>query len=125
MDRKYVLTSLGYAIAGLLLGIYMAASQDHGQYVTHAHIMLLGFVVSFVYAALYKIWLNGYSSKLVSIQYLLHQVGTLVLLVGLFCLYGGFIAEEVLGPIMGVFSILVLLGMILMKAIFIKASKSA
>lgn len=125
MDRKYVLTSLGYAIAGLLLGIYMAASQDHGQYVTHAHIMLLGFVVSFVYAALYKIWLNGYSSKLVSIQYLLHQVGTLVLLVGLFCLYGGFIAEEVLGPIMGVFSILVLLGMILMKVIFIKASKSA
>ncbi|MCB1649095.1 MAG: TonB-dependent receptor [Pseudomonadales bacterium] len=125
MDRKYVLTSLGYAIVGLLLGIYMAASQDHGQYVTHAHIMLLGFVVSFVYAALYRIWLNGYSSKLVSIQYLAHQVGTLVLLVGLFCLYGGLIAEEVLGPIMGVFSILVLLGMILMKVIFIKASKSA
>ena len=46
MDRKYVLTGLGYALLGLLLGIHMAATKNHGQLVTHAHIMLLGFVVS-------------------------------------------------------------------------------
>ena len=55
MDRKFVLTGLGYAILGLLLGIYMAASKNHGQLVAHAHIILVGFVVSFVYGVCHKL----------------------------------------------------------------------
>ncbi len=46
MHRQYVITALGYGLLGLLLGIYMAHSQNHLQHVTHAHIMLIGFVVS-------------------------------------------------------------------------------
>ena len=42
MDRKFVISALCYAMLGMLLGIYMAATQDHGQFVTHAHIMLVG-----------------------------------------------------------------------------------
>lgn len=34
MDRSYLLTGLGYAIVGLLLGIHMAASKNHGQVVS-------------------------------------------------------------------------------------------
>ena len=49
MDKKYITTALGYAIIGMMLGIYMAASKDHGHMVTHAHIMMIGFVVSFIY----------------------------------------------------------------------------
>lgn len=55
MDRKFILTAFGYAILGLALGIHMAASKDHGQFVTHAHIMLVGFVLSFIYGLCHKL----------------------------------------------------------------------
>jgi hypothetical protein len=123
MDRKYLLTALGYAILGLLLGIYMAKSKDHGQLVTHAHIMLVGFVVSFVYAVIYKLWLDVESNSLIKVQFLCHQVGTVGMLVGLFCLYGQILEEPVIGPVLGISSFLVLIGMVLMKTIYIKQTK--
>jgi hypothetical protein len=30
MDKKFVMTGLGYAILGLALGIFMAATKNHG-----------------------------------------------------------------------------------------------
>ena len=51
MDRRFVLTAFGDAILGLALGIYMAASKNHGQHVTHAHFMLIG-VFAFFYIRL-------------------------------------------------------------------------
>ncbi|MFO7604345.1 MAG: TonB-dependent receptor [Gammaproteobacteria bacterium] len=125
MDRKFVLTGLGYAILGLALGIFMAASKDHGQLVTHAHIMLIGFVVTFVYALCHKLWLNNTNSKLAMAQYYLHQVGTFFVVLGLFLYYGKFVAAETIDPVLAIASILVLLALILMKVLFIKAGKNA
>jgi putative solute:sodium symporter small subunit len=121
MDRKYIMTSLGYGIVGLVLGIYMAASKNHGHMVTHAHIMLVGFVVSFIYALCFKLWLNNSESKLAKAQYYLHQVGSLGLVIGLFLMYGNYISLETLDPILAISSIAVLISMILMKVLFIKA----
>lgn len=64
MDRKFVITALIYALLGLLLGIHMAATQNHGWLVTHAHIMLIGFVVSFIYGLCHKLWLDNDSGRL-------------------------------------------------------------
>ena len=125
MDKKFVLASLGYAIAGLALGLFMAASKNHGQLVTHAHIMLIGFVVSFIYALCHKLWLNNSSSKLATVQYYVHMVGTLVAVVGLFLLYGQFVALETIDPVLALGSIMVFVGMVLMKVLFIKSSRSA
>ena len=121
MDRKYIMTSLGYGIIGLVLGIYMAASKNHGHMVTHAHIMLVGFVVSFIYALCFKLWLNNSESKLAKAQYYLHQVGSLGLVIGLYLMYGNYISLETLDPILAISSIAVLISMILMKVLFIKA----
>lgn len=123
MDKKYVLTGLGYAIIGLVLGIYMAATHNHGQLVTHAHIMLLGFVVSFIYGVCHRLWLVSPSRALVSAQFYLHQVGTLALLVGLFVMYSGVIAAWI-QPLLAVSSLCVLAAMVLMKVLFIQASKN-
>lgn len=121
MDRKYILTSLSYAVIGLSLGIYMAASQNHEQHVTHAHIMLVGFVVSFIYALLHKLWLNDIQSRLVNIQFYLHQAGSFVLFIGLFLLYGEFTALESIEPVLAFASILVFIGMITMLTIYLKS----
>jgi hypothetical protein len=123
MDRKFVLTGLGYAIVGLALGIFMAASKDHGHLVTHAHIMLVGFVVSFIYGLCHKLWLNNTTSKLAVAQFYIHQVGTFFLVTGLFLYYGKFVDAETIDPALAVASIIVFIGVVLMKVLFIKSTK--
>lgn len=124
MDRKFVLTGLGYAILGLVLGLFMAASKNHQQLVTHAHIMLVGFVVSMVYAMMHKLWLNEASAGLAKWQYLLHQIGTAGMSIGLFLLYGHVVPEQVVGPILGLFSVAVLIAMVMMKVMYLKSAKA-
>lgn len=124
MDRKYVLTGLGYAILGMVLGIYMAASRDHGHLVTHAHIMLVGFVVSFIYGLCHKLWLNNSESRLAMVQFYIHQAGAATLFIGLFLLYGKFIDIDTIDPILAVSSVIVLTGVILMKVLFIQSGKN-
>ncbi|NVJ67375.1 MAG: TonB-dependent receptor [Gammaproteobacteria bacterium] len=121
MDRKYLVTALGYAILGMILGIYMASTKNHIQHVTHAHILLIGFVVSFVYSVCYKLWITDSNTKLVNIQYWLHQIGTLIIIIGLYLMYGNHVAGNVIGPILGIGSISVLVAMVLMKVLVIKS----
>jgi hypothetical protein len=124
MDRKYVTTALGYGLLGMLLGIYMAASKNHIQHVTHAHILLIGFVVSFIYAVIYKLWLTGSTGMIGKVQYWAHQVGTAVIVIGLFLLYGGYAPESALGPVLGIASLAVLTGILLMKVMYLKAVRT-
>ena len=118
MDRKFIISALSYAVIGMVLGIYMAASKDHGQFVTHAHIMLLGFVVSFIYGLCHKLWLNNIASKLAVAQFYIHQASVLVLVTGLFLLYGKFIDADAIEPFLATASMVALTGMILMFVLF-------
>ncbi|PPC76070.1 TonB-dependent receptor [Pokkaliibacter plantistimulans] len=124
MDRKFVMAGLGYALVGLALGIYMAASKNHSQLVTHAHIMLLGFVVSFIYGVCHKLWLQNVPARMANLQFYIHQLGTLVLLIGLFCLFAGLVPEPILGPVLGIASVIVFSGLVLMKVMFIKYTRT-
>ena len=101
MATRYVFTALGYALLGLTLGLYMAASQNHAQMVTHAHILLIGFVISFVYATIYRLWPINSGSVLVKLQFYLHQAGIVLLGGGLFLLYGSFVEPAALDPVLG------------------------
>ena len=125
MDRKFIMTGFGYAILGLMLGIFMAASKDHGQFVTHAHIMLLGFVVSFIYAFCHKLWLNNITSTLAVTQYYIHLIATFALFVGLFLGYGGFVTFEKLDKFLAAASIAAFVGLILMFVMLVKVPRSA
>ena len=124
MDRKYVLVSFIFAIAGLCLGIYMAISKNHGQFITHAHIMLVGFVLSFMYGLCHKLWLENIANLLARLQFFIHLVGAIVLSVGLFLGYGNFVSLETLDPALAIGSISVLTAVILMLVLFLKSSKS-
>ena len=109
-DRKQVLCAMVYAIAGMGLGMYMAASQNHGQHVTHAHILLVGFITSMVYGVVYKLWLQAAKPILAWVQFMAHQLGVLGMCGGLFLLYGDFVPPPLLEPMLGVASTAVLLG---------------
>lgn len=123
MDKKYVMTGLSYALVGILLGIYMAKSHDYGQKVTHAHILLVGFVVSFIYGVCHKLWLHAPAKLWSGIQFICHQAGTAIMVVGLFLLYGGLVSEDLLGPILGIASLAVLAGLIIMTVLVARSGK--
>lgn len=42
LPASFFASAVVYAILGLILGNVMAASGDHSQMVTHAHMMLIG-----------------------------------------------------------------------------------
>lgn len=119
MDRVFLITALVYAIAGMSLGIMMAMSKDHGQLVTHAHILLVGFVVSFIYALCHKLWLGKNNTHLSMAQCVLHQLGALFMSTGLFLLYGNHVAIDKVDPLLGASSIAVLLAALLMLVMLV------
>ena len=63
-DRTYLIWALSYAAVGMALGIYMGISRNHAQFITHAHIMLVGFVTSLIYAVIHRLWLPAPSRAL-------------------------------------------------------------
>ncbi|MCC7427809.1 MAG: cytochrome-c oxidase [Alphaproteobacteria bacterium] len=77
-----------YSVLGLMLGLHMAATHDHAQHVTHAHIMLIGWVSIFLYGAYLKLH-PGAGAALVPILWWLANVGLVILVGGLLTIYGG------------------------------------
>jgi hypothetical protein len=124
-DRKYLLWAIAFAIFGLCVGIYMAISKDHSLLVAHAHIMLVGFVVSLIYAIIHKLWLPAPGRGMSWLQHVVHIVSAIVLSIGLLLLYGNVYPEAALEPILGVGSIGVLLGMLIMGWMVLRAGRAA
>ena len=121
LDRRYLVWALGYAAVGLALGIYMAASQNHAELVTHTHILLVGFVLSFVYGIIHKLWLQQPARALANVQFVVHQAGAITISVALFLLYGGLVPATTLDPILGAASVGILLALLLMLYMVIRS----
>ncbi len=119
-DRAYLIWALSYAAAGMGLGIFMAASGNHGQFVTHAHILLVGFVTSLVYAVIHKLWLSAPARVMGTVQFVLHQAGSIAMIAGLGMLFGHVAPEERLAPLLGFSAAAVILGMLLMLVMVVK-----
>ncbi|HTT43031.1 MAG TPA: hypothetical protein VMG33_08165 [Steroidobacteraceae bacterium] len=120
LDRRFLVWGLGYAALGLALGVYMAASHNHGELVTHTHILLVGLVLSSLYGIIHRLWLRNPKPWLANLQFWLHQLGTLGISIGLFLLYGQFAQEAKLEPVLGVSSVGVLIGALLMLYMVVK-----
>lgn len=114
VDRKFLLCALVYAVLGLSLGIYMAATNNHAEFVTHAHILLVGFVVSFIYATIHKLWLVAPGTGISNLQFYLHQLSAITMATGLFLLFGNMAPMEKLEPVLAVAANGVLVGMLIM-----------
>jgi hypothetical protein len=121
LDRRFLIWALGFAAVGISLGLYMAATKNHGELVTHAHILLIGFVLSLVYGIIHKLWLDKPNRAVATTQFVVHQAAAVTVSVGLFLLYGGIVAESILGPILGIASAAVLLGMLLMLYMVVRS----
>lgn len=126
LDRSFLLAGLLYGTLGMGLGLYMAASHIHVQHVTHAHIMLVGFLLSVIYAIVHKLWLGDRATLNARLQFALHHLGALGMISGLFLLYQGQVAPEILEPVLAISSIIVLLALVLMAImVFLSGRRSS
>lgn len=87
--RNFFTLAIVYSLIGLTLGLSMAISQDHTQVVTHAHIMVLGWLMSAVFAFFYHLVPAAAASRLASIHFWLSALSSACMLFGLFILFRG------------------------------------
>lgn len=87
--RNFFTLAIVYSLIGLTLGLSMAISQDHTQVATHAHIMVLGWLMSAVFAFFYHLVPAAAASRLASIHFWLSAISSACMLFGLFILFGG------------------------------------
>lgn len=126
LDRTFLLWAMSYAVVGMGLGIFMAASQNHRQADTHSHILLVGFVGSLAYAVIHKLWLGGErASALAKAQLILHQAGAVTLAGALLLLYAEAAPQATLNPVLAVASLAVLLAAILMLVMVLRTRTAA
>ena len=122
-DRKYLVWALAYVAIGMGVGVYMGASQNHMQHVSHAHILLVGTVISFIYGIIHKLWLDQPGKGISRLQFGLHQTASLVMFAGLLLFYGNVFLEPVGGPVLGIASMGVLAAALLMIYMVAKPGK--
>lgn len=111
--RIHLLLGLVWLIAGMALGEHMGRTGDHAQMPTHAHIMLVGGVLSVLWALLYRAFALT-QGVIAWVQTVLYQIGALIMVAALYMLYGPMAGDPALGPVLGVSSILVIAGTVLM-----------
>jgi len=114
LASRFFATALVYAILGMALGLYMGLTQDHAQMPTHAHLMLIGWVSFALFGLFYHQFPAAAEGPLAKVQFWLAQVSFIVIVVGLFLIFGG---RQEAGPIAGIGSIGLLASMILFAVI--------
>jgi hypothetical protein len=92
--------------------MYMGGSGDHSLAASHAHINLLGFVLSVVFALTYKAYPNMTDGRLASAHFWLHMIGAIVLNILLFLMQAEVISEAAMVPLAPISELCVLLGVL-------------
>ena len=113
LSRGFLLTGAAYLVVGIGLGSYMGGSGDHTLTPVHAHINLLGFTLMTIFGLAYRLMPELAEGLLPKLQFWLHQIGALLLLVALTLLMTGKVAEATIGPVFPVLEGALLLAAVL------------
>lgn len=100
--KTFLFTAILYGILGLLLGLHMGMSKDHGQLPTHAHIMLIGWVSFAIFGFFYWFFGEAVPRWLGFLHCALAQVSLPVMIVALYAIYAN---QPQYDPLAGIASI--------------------
>jgi hypothetical protein len=104
IDSAFMRLAVIWFVAGVALGIGMAASHQHGMAVVHAHINLLGWVSMALFAAFYRAWPKAAFSSLAKWHFWLYVPAHFVMMATLAMLYSGMTFIE---PVLALSSVVV------------------
>jgi len=113
VSRNFLLLGSAFLIVGLVIGMYMGGSGDHKLAASHAHINLLGFVLSVLFALTYKAYPAMIDGQLARYHFWLHLAGALIVNALLFLLLAGVISEAAMVPLAPISELLILVGVVL------------
>jgi hypothetical protein len=111
-----------FVIAGMAMGIGMAATHNHSIMPAHAHLNLLGWVSLFLFGIYYKLNPTLEESRLALVQVIVWSVGTVVLTIGVAAIHLGYSAAE---PITAVASFVVLAAMLVFAYLVFRPAPSS
>jgi hypothetical protein len=109
------------AMAGILMGIAMAAMHDHAVMPAHAHLNLLGWVSLFLFGIYYRLNPATDVSRAARLQVIVWTTGTVILALAVAAIHLGYTEAE---PIAGMSSLVVLAGMGMFAFLVFKRSVS-
>ncbi len=89
LGKAFFTSALVYGVLGMLLGLHMGTSHDHGQMPTHAHIMVIGWLSFAVFGLFYSAYAHATPRLLSQVHFWLAQISFLALVVGLWLVYSG------------------------------------
>jgi hypothetical protein len=112
--RNFFTLAILYAVGGLMLGLHMSITHDHGQMPVHAHAMVAGWLMSAVFAFFYHLFPAAGRARLAAVHFWLQGASGLALIVGLFFLLAGNGGVE---PLVAIASIGFFAGVLLFAAI--------
>ncbi len=109
ISSLFMRLAVTWFVAGVTLGIVMAASHNHAMFPVHAHANLLGWVSMALFAAFYRAWPAAATTKLAKWHFWLYVPAHFVMMVTLAILYGGVPAIE---PLLAAASFVVAAGVL-------------
>lgn len=110
MSIRFLRSAAVYAVLGLGLGIYMAASQQFSLRPVHAHALLGGWLSMAVMGLIYKAFPAMNDRFLAPAHFWLHNLGLPVMLVGVAAIHSG--RADSGEPLAGVGSVLFAFGVV-------------
>jgi len=110
ISRNFLLMGSVYLLIGLILGMYMAAKADYSLSLLHAHMNLLGFVLTAIFAIVYKLFPIMGEAGLGRLHFWLHSIGSLGVIIMIFLLESERITEVQMAPAAPFSELLVVLG---------------
>ena len=104
MSNWFLRLAVLYLVAGVGLGLYMAASKDHSMFPVHAHLNLLGWVTLALFGLFYRFVPAAARTKLAKLHFWIYVPANFVQMVLLAMFMAGTPAVE---PALGAVSMLV------------------
>lgn len=111
---NFVRLAVIYGLVGMGLGIFMAASGDHGQAPTHAHINLIGWASMGIFGLAYRAWPELNVGIWPKIHFWGWNLGAVLMVLALFMMFSGNMQFE---PLAAFSSIVVMLSMLVFAVI--------
>ena len=117
LDRSYIIAGLAWAIAGMIFGAWLGATNHMNYANSHAHMNLLGFVASVLFGLLHWAYPALAKSRLALAQFAVYEIGIALLITGEVLVDGGTVT-----PFLQIGSLVTILGAVLMFLMFAKHS---
>jgi hypothetical protein len=110
MSNWFLRLAVLYLIAGVGLGLQMAATNNHSMFPVHAHLNLLGWVSLTLFGLFYRVVPAAATTTLAKLHFWIYVPAHFVQMVLLAMFYRGATAVE---PMLGAVSMLVGVGIVL------------